>query len=485
MSVSLSRTTDRRKLLTTGLAAGLFAASGVSIASRPRVGGRLRAALPGAAMTDSWDARKGFGLFMAAAAQGAVFDCLTEVAADGTLRGELATGWEASRDAKLWVFDLRGDVRFHDGTPFDAASVVETVRLHLNAGRSGAAWEIVENIDSIRASGPNQVQFHLKTGNADFPYLLSDRHMIIYPAGKIAEAMREGIGTGLYRVARFEPGERFLGWRMADHYRDGSAGWFDQIEFLATESGGDRFSLLTAGRVDAAAQVDPFLAKTLSTMPDFTLSSIPGNQHVVLDAGQADPKVAQVLKLAVDRDSLLLKGLNGHGHIGHDSPVGPFNQYYETTGARFDPSEARALLNKAGFEGVGLGLLALSSVPESLTRDLWPSLLAAGFGSGHDQQVKLWLSSGRATEDWAFANRRSDQAGIAGLRAQARAELDPSKRAALYSELQAQFRNQSAVVIPVFANFLQAMTTRIITPALVGNLWPMDNARFAERWWMS
>lgn len=485
MSVSLSRTTDRRKLLTTGLAAGLFAASGVSIASRPRVGGRLRAALPGAAMTDSWDARKGFGLFMAAAGQGAVFDCLTEVAADGTLRGELATGWEASRDAKLWVFDLRRDVRFHDGTPFDAASVVETVRLHLSAGPSGAAWQIVENIDSVRASGPNQVQFHLKTGNADFPYLLSDRHMILYPAGKIAEAMRDGIGTGVYRVARFEPGERFLGWRMADHYRDGAAGWFDQIEFLAVENAAERQGLLTSGRVDVAAQVDPFLAEILSTMPEFTLSSIPGNQHVVLNAGQAEPAVAKALKLAVNRDDLLLQGLNGQGHIGHDSPVGPFNQYYEMSGARFDPEEAKAVLRTSGYDQIGLGLLSLSAVPEHLARALWSSLSAAGFAKGNDAQVKLRLSSGRATEDWAFANMGSDQGAIAGLRAQARAELDPAKRAAFYADLQLQFRNESAVVIPAFANFLQAMTTRLVSPALVGNLWPMDNARFAERWWMS
>lgn len=485
MSTSLSRTTDRRKLLTTGLAAGLFAASGVSITSRPRVGGRLRAALPGGSWSDSWDSRKGFGLFMAAAGQGAVFDCLTEVAADGTLRGELAIGWEASRGATLWTFDLRSGVRFHDGTPFDAASVVETIRLHMAEGPSGAAWGLVENIDNVRASSATQVQFLLKAGNADFPYLLSDRHMIIYPAGKITEAMRDGIGTGLYRVARFEPGERFLGWRMADHFRDGSAGWFDQIEFLAVEDAVERQDMLSAGRVDVAAQIDPVKGELLHSDANLSLVSIPGNQHVVLDAGLADPALSRALKLGIDREAVLLQGLYGQGHLGNDSPVGPFNEFYELGGHVFDPDRARHELMSAGLNGIGLSLATLTSAPRELMSSLWPSLNEIGVSRGSDFRASLRLMSGRATEDWAFASTQAETAALADLRKQARAEFDPSRRAGLYAELQSRFRNESNVVIPVFANFLHALSKRVAMPEVTGNLWPMDNARFAERWWLS
>ena len=48
---------------------------------------------------DSWDGRTHSDTFMISAGQGAVFDTLTENAADGSLRGELATDWEASPDA--------------------------------------------------------------------------------------------------------------------------------------------------------------------------------------------------------------------------------------------------------------------------------------------------------------------------------------------------------------------------------------------------
>lgn len=489
MTAALKPTTDRRKLLTTGLAAGLLAASGLSLTSRPQVGGRLRAALPGATVFDTWDARKCFGLFMAAAGHGAVFDGLTEVAADGSLRGELATGWRASQDAKTWVFDLRSGVKFHDGTPFDSASVVESIRLHMDAGPKGAGWHLVSNIDTIKANSPTQMQFTLRSGYVDFPYLLSDRHLIMYPAGKIAEAMRDGIGTGLYRVAMFEAGRKFVGWRVAGHYKDGTAGWFDQIEFLAVDDATQRMGLLQGGRVDAAAQIDPIQAEKAIVDPKLHLSNVPGNQHLALDASNLPRDAQLALKFSVNRENILLTGLHGYGHIGHDSPVGPFNQHYRSQPfSGFDPEKASGLLESAGLQGLGVNLKALGSVPASLGLALWPSLLAAGFSNSPQYQLTAQMWSGRATEEWMLSANASlgvNSVEIEGLRTQARSEFDPSLRAELYANLQSEIQTTGPVVIPAFANFLQAISKRIAEPATIGNLWPMDNARFAERWWLS
>ena len=240
---------DRRALFASGAAAALLAASGMSAAASPSRGGRLRVALSGASRSDTWDMRRAPGLFMQVAAAGAVFDTLTQVAADGTLHGELATGWTGSADARTWDIELRRGVQFHNGAPLTGRDVVASLGLH----RADMLAQIVD----LRATGSHRVTVTLAVGNADFPYALSDPRFVIYPADDMDRAMAEGIGTGLYAVQRFQPGQQFLGRRVSEHYKDGQAGWFDTVELVSVPAAPVRAEALRDGYVDAADLTDP------------------------------------------------------------------------------------------------------------------------------------------------------------------------------------------------------------------------------------
>ena len=103
--------------------------------------------------------------------------------------------------------------------------------------------------------------------------------------------------------------------------------------------------------------------------------------------------------------------------------------------------------------------------------------------------------SGRATEDWMFSTAYEagapwndsnwDQPRFQELLLTARAELDSGKRATQYREMQEILRTDGAVIIPMFANYVQGLSTKVGTPEKIGNLWQMDNGRMAERWWFS
>ncbi len=67
----------------------------------------------------------------------------------------------------------------------------------------------------------------------------------------------------------------------------------------------------------------------------------------------------------------------------------------------------------------------------------------------------------------------------------ARAELDTNTRREQYHEMQEILRTDGAVIVPMFANFVQALSNKVATPDTVGNLWQMDNGRMSERWWMA
>lgn len=244
---------DRRALFSSAAAAALLAATGVS-AAPPARGGRLRMALSGAARDDTW--LRGNGLFMQVARQGIVFDTLTEVAADGTLRGELATGWTSSPDARVWLFDLRQDVKFHDGQAFTAKDVV--------ASAAGFADGVV------RAVGDFQVSFTLDQADPRLPMRLAQPEYYI----RSAHAPESGVGTGLYQIAHFTPGQRLLATRVADHFKGDSAGWFDEVELTSIPSEPVRGQALGEYLVDA---VDLTAAGSVGDLPDITLQ--PDHRH--------------------------------------------------------------------------------------------------------------------------------------------------------------------------------------------------------------
>lgn len=513
---------SRRGLLTTGAAAGVLAASGLPLRAQASRGGRLRVGLNGANSSDSWDSRTHSDIFMICSGQGAVFDNLTEVAADGSLKGELATDWDASPDAKTWTFNLRKGVTFHNGKAFGADDVIASLKMHTEEGSKSAAKPIVESIVEMKKTGEHQVQMVLETGNADFPYLMSDYHLLIYPAGQIDEAIQNGIGTGLYRAQSFEPGVRMVATRVDDHYKDGNAGWFDEIEYIAINDNTARMNAMLTGQVDAINRIDLKTEQLLRANPMLRINEVPCNQHYTFPmltnvAPFDDVNVRRALKHAVNRQEMVDKILLGHGRVGNDSPIGPANQFFfenmdQTT---YDPDKARFYLKEAGYDSLDIDLSASNAAFEGAvdaSQLYQASAKAAGININIIQEPadgywsNVWLKKpfsacywgGRATEDWMFSNAyeagapwndtqwdREDSERFQDLLLEARAELDTDRRREMYYEMQQILKDDGGVVIPMFANYVEAISNKVATPDVIGNLWQMDNGRMAERWWMS
>ncbi|MFZ5963219.1 ABC transporter substrate-binding protein [Thalassococcus sp. BH17M4-6] len=513
---------SRRGLLKTGAAAGVLAASGLPLQAQAKRGGRLRAGLSGANTSDSWDGRTHSDLYMIASAQGAVFDSLTEVAADGSLKGELAESWEATPDAKTWTFNLRQGVTFHNGKAFGADDVIASLELHVAEGSKSAAQPIVAAISEMKKITDHQVQMTLEAGNADFPYLMSDYHLLIYPAGQIEEAIANGIGTGLYQVQSFEPGVRMVATRVDSHYKGDEAGYFDEIEYIAINDNTARMNALMTGQVDAINRIDFKTEALLKANPMIRIQEVTGNQQYTFPmltnvAPFNDVNVRKALKYGINRQEMVDKILQGHGRVGNDTPIGPANQYFadDLEQLTYDPDKAKFHLKEAGMDSLDIDLSASNAAFEGAVDAAQLYQASAAVGGININLVQepadgywsnVWLKkpfcacywSGRATEDWMFSTAyeegvpwndsqwgSEDSARFQELLLLARAELDSDKRREQYTEMQMILRDEGGVIIPMFANYVQAVSTKVQNPETVGNLWQMDNGRMAERWWMS
>lgn len=501
---------DRRSLLKTGAAAGVLAASGLPLGAAARRGGVLRLGVGGAFASDRWDSRTHQGQFMIMAGHGAVFDTLTQVAANGELIGELAETWEASADAKRWTFTLRKGVEFHNGKPFEAEDVIASLRLHLNKDMNSPARALVSAISEMTSVGAHQVEFRLAAPNADFPFLMADYHLCIYPSDNLELAMTRGIGTGLYKVIGFESGKRAMLGRVRGHYKDGKEGWFDAVELIAMNDPSDRLHALRSGQVDAINDFDLARQAEIASHQALKITSVAGNQHVgfTMRADQApfhDLNLRRALKYAVDRQRIVDEALMGQGRVASDHPIGPVNQFLamDLPAPAYDPDKSRFYLKKAGINQLSLTLpeggrehSALTRVGDVLQQSASKAGLTVKSGCAKEEltlRASVW--SGRVTEDWMFSVMASDHASwnashwdnphFQHLLLSARAELSTQKRQSLYHEMQVLMSDEGGALIPAFANFNDAHHARLKHGPSVGNLFAQDSGRMIERWWFA
>ncbi len=510
---------SRRELLQGASAMGVAALAGSlggPAFAAPKRGGRFRVAMGHGATSDNYDPAtwdQAFVQVFATARHG----YLTEIAADGSLVGEVAESWEASPDATVWTLKLRDGLRYHSGKPVTAADVIASLNHHRGEDSKSAAKPIVAGITDMKADGSNVV-ITLDSGNADFPFILSDYHLPIMPSaeGKIDPTSSDGCGG--YIVESFEPGVRATMKRNPDYWKPDRA-YFDEIEMLVVIDAAARQNALITGEVDVIDQVDRNTVHLLKRARNIKVLATTGTQHYTfaMDTRVApfnDNNVRLALKYAIDRQELVDKVLNGYGSIGNDHPIGTSNRYHaaELEQHSYDPDKAKHYLKQAGLDSLDVSLSAADAAfGGAVDAAVLYSEKAAAAGininvvrepnDGYWSNVwmkKPWSAvywGGRPTEDWMFSTAYASGAAwndsfweherFNVLLKQARSELDEAKRRAMYVEMQDIVSNEGGVVIPMFASYVMAHSDKIAHPDQVAANWTMDGFRAVERWWFA
>src|SRR5947208_14644756 len=99
-----------------------------------------------------------------------IFETLVATAVDSTdIVPGLAESWTTSSDGLVWTFKLRKGVRFHDGTPLDAAAVkftfdrvIDPSHPHARSGKWSFVAGYLSSVKSVDALDPLTVRLNLK-----------------------------------------------------------------------------------------------------------------------------------------------------------------------------------------------------------------------------------------------------------------------------------------------------------------------------------
>ena len=517
----LSGVIDRRQFLSGLVSSGVSLPLALSyaddvLARTPKRGGSLRIGISQGSTTDTLE--PGTSIVV-----GWLFgNSLTEVNNRGELVSELAESYDSS-DAKTWTFKLRRGVEFHNGKSLTSDDVISSLNYHRGDASKSAAKSVVGGVFDIRKDGAHTVIFELTEPDADFPYKLSDYHLLILPeVSPGAIDVLGGIGTGGYMIDDFEPGVRLTARRNPNYWKSGSA-WFDSVEVISITDTTARQTALLNGDVDVIDRVDTKTVSLLSRDSGVEIIESVGTKHYTfpmrLDVPPFDNyDLRMALKLAVNRQELVTKILFGYGSLGNDSPLSPVaNRYAARTipQREFDSDRALFHYRRSGHAG----RLPLSASDAAFTGAVDASQLIASSASsiGIDVDVirepadgywdnvwnkKGWCAciwSGRPTADWMFTSAYTDDTAwndtawvgtddskrFNVLVREARSELDDSRRRELYEEAQLLLHDDGGALIPMFASNVEAASRRLGHSAFIGSNWELDGGKLAERWWFT
>lgn len=509
---------SRREFIAYASAVGLTAAISPALlpakaqAATPKRGGRLRLGLNGGATSDTLDPGIQLAMMPQTLVCGTLGNSLVEIDADGKPVPELAESWESTPDAKTWIFKLRKGVEFHDGKSMDADDVIYSLNWHRKEGTKSAAKPLVESIVSMKKEDKYTIVFEMASGNADFPYTLSDYHMVIGPADT---DLTKGVFTGGYVLQDFEPGVRAFCTRHPNYFKSDRA-WFDEVEILGINDVNARTNALKTGQIDVMNRCDLKTVHLFKRMPGVQVMRQDGFKHFTFAMNTSlapynNNDLRLALKYAVDREQLVKTILRGYGRVGNDHPISVANRYHagELPQRQYDPDKAKFHLKKAGLSSTTFKFHAAEAAFKgAVDAGVLYKEQAAKAGITIDvvrepndgYWSNVWMKKpfcavfwgGRATEDMMFSTAYAkgvswndtfwDNDRFNELLVAARAELDEKKRRGMYVEMQSIVRDDGGTVVPMFSADLSAATDKLAHGKLAAN-WELDGFKAPERWW--
>jgi peptide/nickel transport system substrate-binding protein len=290
-----------------------------------------------------------------------LYDRLVDTDADLRLRPALAESWTTS-DQRTWVFKLRPGARFHDGRPLRAGDAVWSIQ-RLQRDRSLELSAYVSYVSDVRATGP--LTFEVRTRDPLSILLNRLRFVFIVPEGSDAAALAGNAnGTGPYRLAEWEPGQRI---RLARNERYwGPVPALRDIEILLHREPAQAAEDLISGRARFAQCSSREAAHRLRTagfdlvrQPSVSVKylgfgfgpeTIPGPRGPLPNPFRRR-EVRQAVHLALDRERMVA-GLPGTA-VPATQPVPPsvFGFSPSIPPAVHDLARARERLQAAGLAG--------------------------------------------------------------------------------------------------------------------------------------
>lgn len=300
-----------------------------------------------------------------------IWDSLINLTGTSSNEPELATEWKAI-DPTHWEFKLRPDVKFHDGSEFNADDVVASLLRARDKPSQGFA-SYTRNIANVTATDPLTVLIETEVPD---PILLNSisRIRIISADCKDApvqdfDSGKCAIGTGAYSFVSYSPGSNLTLKRNADYFA-GASHWSDvTLRFLPDD--GARLASLLSNEIDL-----------VETLPADGMARVESSETLQIINGQSsrfvylgmdvsndtspfvkakdgsdldknplkDERVRRAMLMSINRPAIVDRVMQKNGTVAHQFVAEGYAGHSDKVApVEYDPEAAKALLAEAGY----------------------------------------------------------------------------------------------------------------------------------------
>ena len=287
----------------------------------------------------------------------------------------LATKW-SQPDALTWVFQLRGDVRFHNGQPLTAVDAAYTIESLIDGSLVSAKSGSFASVASAEATGPLTLVLHLRRPDASLLFNLSDGLFGVVPRGSGKDLARHPVGSGPFVFVSQEQDKDVVVTRNASYWSGPPQ--LEDVRFAVIPDAVTVALELQKGSADIASnELTLDMVHSLGDASNLATETGPGSPVMYLNFNVTqgplrDVRVRQAIACALDRQAIvhavwrdqarLASTLLPPGHWAAASP-NALPQYAH------DPARAARLLDAAGYRpdehGVRLRLEMKTSTDET------------------------------------------------------------------------------------------------------------------------
>ena len=294
-----------------------------------------------------------------------IYDTLVKFNRDLELEGSLAEKWEISDDSLTYTFHLRKDVKFHDGTDFNAQAIVSNYeriidkennlrqrRTYIVTNADGSEKNRIESIET-----PDDYTVVYKLTEAWAPFINRLTQFCVISPKALEEhgnaIMNNPVGTGAFKFQEWEEGDHTTMVKNEDYW--GEVPSVDSVTIREVPEAGSRTAMLQTGEADFIYPIPSDQIAAVEGSDDINVHIDDSNimRYVTLNMNLpelSDVKVRQAMNYAIDKEAYVQVMYNGNAKVATSLVPSIIHGYQEQEAYTYDLEKAKELMKEAGYE---------------------------------------------------------------------------------------------------------------------------------------